>query len=64
MNPHISEEDRDMLDMLSYVCWQCADTSSAKMEWEHASAYRVAKLALEEVLIELVQAKLREKNND
>jgi hypothetical protein len=62
MNPHLSEEDRDMLDMLHYVCWQCVDTSSAEMSWERASAYRDAKLALEEVLIELVQAKLKEKN--
>jgi len=58
----LTEEDRDMLDMLHYVCWQCADTSSSEMSWEHASAYRDAKLALEEVLIELVQAKLKEKN--
>lgn len=63
MSEHITESDRRLLDMLDSVCWECVKLKQIKTIYDRDDAYLDAKLALEEVLIELTKAKLREKNS-
>jgi len=60
MSQHLTENDRRLLDMLDFVCWECTSLMQIKTIYERDDAYRAAKLALEGVLIELTKAKLRE----
>jgi hypothetical protein len=60
MNEHLTEEDRDMLNMLHNVCWECAGASWDLPSWERMSKYRTAQHALKEVLVDLLEAKMGE----
>ena len=63
MNEHLTEEDRDMLNMLHDVCWECADAPWDLPSWERLSKYRSAQYALKKVLINLLEIEMG-KNND
>ena len=63
MREHVTESDRSLLDMLDSVCWECTSLMQIKTIYDRDAAYLGAKLALEEVLIELTKAKLKEKNS-
>ncbi len=60
MNAHLTEGDRDMLNMLHGVCWECAGAAWDLPSWERMSRYRTAQYALKEVLVGLLEAKMEE----
>lgn len=60
MNNDLSDDDRRLLDMLSHVCWSCADVTPDMHHSQRYAAYRRCQDVLGSVLIDLLRSRLQE----